>query len=110
MADSSNKITGYEQKMELENDIQGVGDGALSGELYDGELGEDNSVGSSLSGNLSSNYTVDELLEMYLGPKQVSQSTKMDTSVEFLKIGSVNSTIAFDIQSEFLMCSVYKLV
>ena len=56
--------------MELEND----GDGALGGELYDGGSGEDNSLGN-ISGNVSANYTVDQLLEMYLGPKQVSQST-----------------------------------
>ena len=69
MADLSNKITGYEQKMGVENDD-------IRGELYDWESEEDNSVGN-ISGNVSANYTVDQLLEMYLGPKQVGQSTKI---------------------------------
>ena len=54
--------------MEAGSDTQ---DDALGGELYDVELGEDGGLG----GNMSNNYTVDQLLERYLGPKQVSQST-----------------------------------
>ena len=47
-------------------------DGALGVELYDAEFGEDDGLG----GNFSNNYTVDKLLEMYLGPKQVSQTQR----------------------------------
>ena len=63
-------------------------EGNLGGQLYDLEAGEYDSLGSNLSGNyggnfsnnctmdssgnLTGNCTVDQLLELYLGPKQVS--------------------------------------
>ena len=49
-------------------------DGALGVELYDAEFGEDDGLG----GNFSNNYTVDKLLEMYLGPKQVCYGRRLD--------------------------------
>ena len=75
-------------------------EGNPGGQLYDLEAGEYDSLGGNLSGNFGGNFsnnctmdssgnltgncTVDQLLELYLGPKQVSLLVNIWTSCAVL--------------------------